>query len=574
MTILASGTGSEVDLSRFCREDVLPSLSRIEGVAGAAINGEVNEVLEIQADISKLNSLEISLTDIYSLLKSSNLSVPGGDVVFRNYNLNIRTDGRFSSVREVENLVIAFKEQTPIYLKDVAAVSIKREKPESYVISNGREALSLTLDKKKAGDAIAISREVKAILKDFERENQGAYAFEVLIEDSDKIDAAVGSVVDSAVLGAVLAVLILFLFLHNWRTTVIVAVSIPLSLLFTMIAMKVKGMTINMITLGGMTTAIGMIVDSSIVVLENIYRHLKEGMGVKEAASLGSREVGGAVVASTSTSLAVFIPILFLSGLTGLILQDVAWTILFSLFSSMLVAIMVVPFLSSLLLKPIPQRMGEGVGGAGPLHIRAGRRVENGIDWISRGYYRGLHRVLESRLFFIGIAAALLVLSVLSFRLLGFEFLEQTDMAEIQITIETPGGYTLDMTREKVLVIEALIKKVVPEYKTGVYFVGRGGNMASGYEPNKAFGTISLSGVETRNRHVMEIIPVINEAVAREIPDVDVSVANGGVSAKMALATGGEGFIVEVYGSSMDKVIAGAETARQLMAAESQCERY
>ncbi|MBI9101909.1 MAG: efflux RND transporter permease subunit [Spirochaetales bacterium] len=558
MTILVSGGENETgsSLTRFCKGEVVPSLSRIEGVARVSIRGEINDVLEIKADLERLNALEISLVDIYKILEGSNISLPGGDVVYHEYSLNIRTDGKYSTTEEIGNQVIGFRENSPIYLKDVAQISITREKPENYVISGGTDALAITLDQKKGGDVISISGQVVSILEHLEAENSGRIKFDILIDDSDKINAAVGSVVNSALLGAALAVFILFVFLHNGRTTIIVAVSIPLSLLFTMVGMKLRGMTINMITLGGMTTAIGMIVDSSIVVLENIYRHLKEGMSPREAASLGTKEVGGAVIASTSTSLAVFIPILFLTGLSGLILKDVAWTIIFSLFSSMVVAIVIVPFLSALLLKSdIPVST-------------VGNKIDKVLEGLSNFYKKILGRILKDKIFFFLVAAALLVLSIFSFQLLGFEFLEQTDMAEIQIFLETPGGYTLEMTREKVVQVEALLQAVIPELESSVFYVGRSGSFSSGVEPNRAFGRITLTRVKDRNRHVMEIIPIIREIIGSRIPDVDADVVNGGVSALLALATGGEGFIVEVYGASLDKVVKGAEITQSYMQAD------
>ncbi len=557
MTILASSEEDGAALSLFCKDEVVPALSRIEDVSFVSLLGEVGETLEIRVDLEKLNALNLSLVAVYQIIVGSNISLPGGDIVFQGATLNIRTEGRYSSLQEVEAQVIGYRGEYPVHLREIAEIGIVREKPDNYVISDGRDVLSINLDKKKGGDTISISNDVKRILAEIEEENSGRISFSILIDDSTKIDSAIGSVTNSALLGALLAVLILFIFLHNPRTTIIVGVSIPLSILFTFIGLRLKGLTINMITLGGMTTAIGMIVDSSIVILENIYRHFNEGMSGKEAASLGAEEVGGAVIASTATSLAVFVPILFLSGLTGLILKDVAWTILFSLLSSMIVAVIVVPFLSSLLLRR--DEAGKGKPG---MFQRVGAWIESVLTALSGIYRKLLLRVLNDKPFFLIISFLLLIISIFSFRLLGFEFLEQTDMAEAQIYIETPGGYTLDMTRNRVMEVEKEIRRLVPELESSLFYIGRSGAFFSGEEKNRAFGRFTLTRVRERNRHVMEIVALLQRELPLRIPDIDIQVKNGGVSALLSMATGGDGFNIEVYGSSMDDVIEGAEIAR------------
>ncbi|MDR1278526.1 MAG: efflux RND transporter permease subunit [Treponema sp.] len=556
MTILAEGQGDRPELSRLCRDDIIPALSRISGVAQVSMNGGSEDVVEIAVDMDRLQDLGLSVLDIAQILPAFNVSLPGGNGVYQGYNLNVRTEGRYESIAEIEDQVLAFRDGRYIRLRDAADIAVREDRRDNYVISGGKDSVLLFIYKQREGDSIAISRESRRFLEDMKADYGGALSFLYLKDDSENIGMSMNSVAVSAVMGALLAVLILFLFLHNRNTTLIIGLAIPLSILFTFIGLWVKGSSLDLITLGGLTAAIGMVVDASIVVLENIQRHFDHGMDAKAAASLGTDEVGSAVVASTATTLAAFFPILFLSGLAGIILRDVAWTIIFALFSSLFVAIIVVPFLSALFLRREDPKSWGG---------RIAAPMDRSMDWLSAAYQKFLRGALNSRRSFLLGTLVLLILSVLSFRLLGFEFLAQTDMAEIQVDIETPGGYTLEMTRDKTILLEQEIQRLVPELDASYFVAGQTGAFAMGVEHNRAYGVLKLSKVSRRKRHVVEIVNELQREIPRRIPDLKGSFSNGGVSSLLSLATGGAGFAVTIYGSSLDQVIAGAERVRGYM---------
>ncbi|MDR2028791.1 MAG: efflux RND transporter permease subunit, partial [Treponema sp.] len=556
MTILVEGEGSRSELSTLCRDEIIPRLSRISGVAMVDLNGDSREVVEISADPDRLQGLGLSVLDIARIIPASNVSFPGGNGIYQGYNLNIRTEGRYESIRDIEDQVLAFRDGQYVRLKNVADVAIREDDRENYVINDGKDSLVLFITKQRSGDSITISREARKILGDLEKEHAGGISFLYLKDDSSNISTSMNSVFQSAIAGAVLAILVLFLFLHNRNTTLIIGLAIPLSILFTFIGLWAKGSSLDLVTLGGLTAAIGMVVDASIVVLENIQRHFNQGMEAGPAASMGADEVGSAVVASTATTLAAFIPILFLSGLAGIILRDVAWTIIFALFCSMFVAIIVVPFLCSLFLKREEKKN---------LGMKIAEPMERGMDRLSRIYQSFLRGALNSRRSFLIGTLVLLALSVLSFRLLGFEFLAQTDMAEIEVSLETPGGYTLEMTREKTLFLEQEIRRLVPELESSYFVVGQAGSFDSGSEQNRAHGTLKLSPVSKRKRHVVEILNQLQNEIPRRIPDLKGTFSNGGLSNLLSLATGGEGLVINVYGSNLDTVMTGAEQVREYM---------
>jgi HAE1 family hydrophobic/amphiphilic exporter-1 len=556
MTVLVEGQGSRVELSKLCRDEIVPTLSRIPGVARVNVNGDSREVVEIIADIDLLRAAGISTLDIAQILPASNVSLPGGDGIYQGYHLNIRTEGRYRSIGEIEDQVLAIREGHSIRLRDVAEVKVRENRRDNYVISGGRDSLVFFIAKLQDGDSIAISREVRRILGGMEADYAGGLSFVYLKDDSDTISVSMNAVFQSAILGAALAVLVLLIFLHNRTTTLIVGLAIPLSILFTFIGLWAKGSSLDLITLGGLTAAIGMVVDASIVILENIQRHFDAGMDPREAASRGTDEVGAAVTASTATTLAAFFPLLFLSGLAGVILRDVAWTIIFALFSSLFVAILVVPFLCALFLKKEkPEKSGRRIAAS----------MERGMDRLSRAYEKLLRGVLGSQKSFLAGTGILLVLSVLSFRILGFEFLSQTDMAEIELSLETPAGYTLEMTREKTALLENEIHSLISGLESSYFVVGQADLFGARREANRAYGSLKLSPAKTRSWHVTRMINHLQNEIDRRIPDLKVSVSNGGVSKLLSLATGGEGFVVIVSGNNLDSVIAGAEQVRQYM---------
>jgi len=563
MTVIVSGEGSRNDLSRLCNDEIIPALSRVSGVANAGVRGDTKEILEVKVDIDRLNALHLSLLDIAQILPAANVALPGGDGIYQGYNLNIRTDGRFTSIQDFEELVLAFKDGQYIRLKNTADISIKEDRRTNYVISGGEDSLALSVTKLQSGDAVYISREVRSILNEYSKEYGGGLTFTYINDDAVNITMSVNSVLRSAVFGAILAVIVLFIFLHNSSTTLMISFSIPLSILFTLLALWVKGSSLDLVTLGGLTTAIGMMIDASIVVLEMIQRHFNKGkLTAAEAASVGVNETGQALIASMTTTMAAFFPVLFLSGLAGIILKDVAWTIIFAIFFSIVASVIVIPFLCSIFLRH------EKVSGLGS---RISARIDNIMESVNGGYRKLLLGAINNKFSFLAGTIILFILSVFSIRLLGFEFLPQTDMAEIAVSIETPGGYTLEMTRDKVLLLEKTIKDLIPREIEASYFtVGSAGAFDAGNTANRSYGLIKLKRLSEREheqgqRHVIEIVNELQDKIARMIPDVRASFSNGGLSNLLSMATGGEGLVVNVYGTNLDTVVTAAEQVRQYM---------
>ncbi|TFG59368.1 MAG: efflux RND transporter permease subunit, partial [Spirochaetales bacterium] len=294
-------------------------------------------------------------------------------------------------------------------------------------------------------------------------------------------------------------------------------------------------------------------------ILENTFRHFKNGEDRKTAASIGASEVGGAVIASTTTSLCVFVPLLFIKGIAGLIIGDLSYTILYALGGSLIVAIFVVPYLASHILTE--EHLKEHI----PVIRGITKAIGKGIDGLEHLYRRVLRSAIENKAFVIILALSVLVMSVFSLNLLGFSFTQPTDMNEFTINLEAPPGFTIKETRGKVTQVEAILKEKVPELDTTLFYIGQSGTLGIGSAPSRAYGRIRLVERRNRDRDIFTIINLLREEFPSRIPDVDITVVNGGIDTYVAIATGGQGFTLELTGNNLDDVIAASSAVKDLM---------
>ena len=550
-------------LSRYLEERVVPRLSRIPGAADVTLNGDVSNEVRIALDIDRLTYYGVSLLEVHQVVQGNNVSIPAGDVRYRSDDLSIRTQGRYENLEEIENLVVGFQDNTYIRLRDVATVRKVPEPRELYFRSGGQNAITIDIIKMRNASVIDLVEEATAIFAEVQEESGGQVRFNTLADTSQDIQVSMNGVKSNALYGGLLAVVILFIFLVNARTTIIIAVSIPLSIVVTFVAMYLGDQTLNLMTLGGLTVGIGMMVDSSIVVLENIYRHRAEGQDLITAARVGAGEVAGAILASTTTSLCVFLPLLFVQGLAGEILGPTAFTIVFALLAALVVAVFVVPYLAVKLLKP-------GVGQATQGGRRLARLVHRGMSGLAGKYRRGIDWALGHAPFVFASAVVLLGFAVVAFTGIGFEYIPSTDMNELHVYLEGPGSYSIEDTRDLADEVDALIRELVPELETGIMHVGQDGAVSLVRSDSKVFGRYRLVPADQRNRSVYQVIDLLNEEIPAGVPDVNATVVNGGLDATTARSGGdltgiAQGFTVNLTGQNLEELIDSARIVRDLL---------
>ena len=547
------------DLTKYLEDNVSPALARIDGVSKINIVGGNKREAVVNVNTWELESRKLSVLQIYEALRYNNLNVPAGSASFRGKSIAFTASGTFKSLEELKNLPVGYSGTTLIYLKDIADIAIKEQNPGIIIRESGKDYIMIDILKRDEGNTIFIAREAKRVLNTMTANSYDAVQYKIVSDQSETTKTSLQTVLGTGITGLILTIFVILLVLHDWRATIIISLSIPLSILFAVLGLYATGRSINLLTLSGMVVAIGMIVDNSIVILENTFNKFSQTYNKKEAARNGASEMGAAVLASTLTSICVFAPLLFLRGIIGVILNDLSLTIVYALAASALVAVVIVPWLSSLLLKKEDNEKKP----AWLLFIQY--KIDASINALTTGYRKLLNIALENKLYVIVLAGVLFVSGILLVTSLKVNFLPPSDTGEFEIRIAAPAGYSLTETVKKVDEINMLVNELVPEIETAVYYVGSSSVITVSSVPNRAIARIRLIPNNMRKRSVQEIIPLVQKTVMQKITNCDVTVLNGGFDALLALGTGGQGFKIEIYGPKLADVVQTANKTLELM---------
>ncbi|MFA6680574.1 MAG: efflux RND transporter permease subunit, partial [Sphaerochaeta sp.] len=382
LPILTFSISGGKDLGRvtsYVQDELLPSINRIQGVAEVNIHGKHELEAFVQLRLDDLSAKGISVTQVFTLIEYANSRMPLGSAEYQGKTLDLRYGGSFDSLEDLKSVTVGFTAQgTPIRLEDVATVSLRYPEMTYAVQSDNESLLVAEVTKRTDGNIVKINKAIRALLEEEEKRFAGALSFSIIGDDSRTTMASLYTVIRSGLAGILMAILVIVLFLGDARSTLIIGFSIPLSLLFAFIGMRVAGITVNLMSLSGLVAALGMVVDGSIVMLEQIYRYYRKGeLTVLESIDRASDEVGAPILASTLTTMVVFIPIAMLSGIIGMIFKDIALTLIMALAGSFLVAVVFVPFFAKLLLRPTPPK-------------EKNRRFNRIMASIERGYTKAL----------------------------------------------------------------------------------------------------------------------------------------------------------------------------------------
>lgn len=537
----------------FIENEIVPSLSNIEGVGRVDFTGFTELKVKIVLRMDDLYVNNLSIGEVYRAVASRSVSIPAGTVEFQKRDRNLKTVSESSTLDQIGNIIVGMKDDVPVYLNNIADVFTEHTEAEEEVRLNGHEVLWIGVSRRDDGNAVRIIEEIKKELLIMENSTGGAVHFQVLTDDSRMVNASISTIMKSAITGICLATFIIFIFLHDLRATLIIASSIPLSILGGLIGMKLFGITINFLSLCGLTVALGMVVDDSIVVLESIHRQLDSGNPSDKAASMGASIVGGAVISSTSTTIAVFIPLLMMSGIVGIFFQDVSLTLVFAIAGSTTAAVTVIPAMCSKIL--IPQFKRKEVFFLSFLK----RSVEKILSSLEVVYRKVLNIAIDYLFALLIISALIMTITIASVFLLGISFLPPTDYSILEFSISLPSDYTIEQARIKQVEIEQLIYDEVPELADRVSLLKR--NSLSGY--------LLLHSVEDRKkldqRSSYKIMETLRDRLNREITDIDARMVNGGFDSLMGYVTGGAGYRIEIEGNDLDQLFKIAVAVEELM---------
>ncbi|MDR1320722.1 MAG: efflux RND transporter permease subunit [Gracilibacteraceae bacterium] len=480
---------SLAQLQSIAENDIEPRLSRIAGVASVSVSGGLEREVKLAVDPVKAQNYGLSLTQIGSFLAADNYNMPNGDITYGNREYSVRNLQEFESIEDIGEVALTTAGGR-IQLKEIAEISEAYKDAAQYTRINGRTAVSVQVQQATDGNTVEVCAKVQEEMAQIQREIGGKISVETVMDQSDYINQSIGSTVSTLLEGAGLAILVIFLFMRNLRSTAIVAIAIPLSLLATFIMLFYTGSTLNVITLGGLALGVGRMIDDSIVVFENIYRHRSLGLSAREAAMRGTAEVGGAVLASTLTLVAVFLPIGLTGGITGVMFKPLALTICVAIACSLLISLAVVPFMASRLLTDAA--MAKRGGGKFFL-LKAFYRLGEWLDNLGEKYKIWLRWALSHRRAVILGIVALIAAALGTIPLIGAEFMPSSDSGEISVTLEADRGSKLEEVDRLAGIVEARLAEN-PAVEIVYASVGSSGAsiMSSGAAANQASFTVRL----------------------------------------------------------------------------------
>jgi len=437
-----------LELKDLIEDEVAPRLERIEGVA--SVNVQSSEVREILVDVEKtaLESFNLSFDQILLALRMENINLPAGHVVERYTDILVRTIGEFTTVEDIKNTIVGTSQAgQPVYVRDVATVTdgLKEMRYDSRL--QGTKGVMYFVSKRSGANTVIVAEAAKAELEKVKKLLPADVTFYDFMDQSEQVQQVVRRTGNNALVGGILAIFFIFVFLRNWRPTLTIALAIPLSIMTTFIALYFAGYTLNLLTLGGLALGIGMLVDNSIVVIENIYRHIEEGKGKNEAAKRGASEVGMAITASTLTTIAVFFPMIFAEGITARLTRGLALSIAFSLFASLFIALTIVPMVASVLFKDRSKLAPDGNKKRKSQFVR-GREI----------YRKMLNKALRRRGLVMAGVLIVFLLSFAIFPYVGTEFMPHMDQEMIILRIKMPVGTALEETNRVASMVEKLME--------------------------------------------------------------------------------------------------------------------
>src|SRR5712691_157137 len=504
MQVGVEGDYDPVTLRELAENDLSPRLERAPGVAAVTIGGGLRRQIHVDLSKEKITALNLSVDRVVQALKSENQNLPLGQIDQGDSTYLVRSQGQFVNIDDIRNLVVLTRQEVPVYLKDVADVQDATEDRRQFLRITSREAsgklgeghpgVRMAINKQSGENTVAVAQAIRAEIARINRDVPGV-RLTVLDDNAVFIERAINNVKEHALVGGILVVLIIFAFLRDFRSTLIVCTSIPISVIGTFALLYFGGFTLNTMTFGGLALGIGMIVDAAIVVLENTHRHLHMGKDRMTAAVEGSEEVWSAILASTLTHIAVFVPLLFLQGISSILFTQLSFVVMFSLSMSLFVAVTIVPVLCSRWLH-LPVEHQKHTGPLGRFY----RASEAFLDAIDDGYRRVIHLALQHRPTVIGAAAGLVVLAVVLYPRVGTELLPQTDEGQVNINAQLPIGTRMEITEAVMYRLEDMVKQSVPEATTIVTNGGGGGGGGFGGGGNTNRGQMQVKLVPRDQR--------------------------------------------------------------------------
>lgn len=479
MRILVRGNRSVDDIKQIAESQIVDILEQADGVAEADVTGGRTAQVNVELNQNRMAAYGYTIPTVVSALAKQNLELGGGKVLEGNKNYIVRTTGEFSSIDEINDTVISTINGYDVRLKDIGKAYLGFEEVSSESYINGEKGVYVSITKQSGSNSVTVADNVYKKIEQLKESLPSDITMEIISDDTDSIRETINILLESLYQGLILAVVILWIFLRSFKSTIIIAISIPLSMIITLFAMSMFGITLNMMTLTGLILGLGMVVDASIVMIDNIYSYRQRGARPKVAAILGTQEMLMSVISGNLTTICVFIPFLFYIkelGMMGQMFQGIIFTIVIALVSSLLVAIFLVPVLAGKFL-PLTNRNEKPV--KNPVLKTIYGFFEKVIDWISKLYSKLLKKCLQNRLVTIVISLCVLAVAIGLMGTLQINMMPSGNDSSVTLNVTMAVGTPFDETKEVLLSFEDIVKEEVKGYENITTTIGRGGRTSS-----------------------------------------------------------------------------------------------
>ena len=559
IVLAVTGPMDEYRLRELAEDFIAPRLESLKGVAAANVFG--GQVREIQAELnrSKLEGLNLSIDKVAQAVKTGHMDLPGGSLKGQRIEYGVRTLGRSSDVKDLEEIVVEHHNGVPVRLRDIGKIKDGFEDAETEVHVNGARGIIIGVQKQIGGNTVSTVDNVLKTLPQIQKEVPKGVSIQVVSDQSTFIRKSIKNLQHEAMMGALLAVAIILIFLGSGTSTLIIAHSIPISIISTFVLLHFGNFTLNIMTLGGLALGVGRLVDDAIVVLENISRHLELGESPEEASYKGASEVSKPVIAATITSIIVFLPLAFVKGIAALLFVQMAYTVAFSLLASLFDSLTLVPLLTAKFLK-LRKKSAQP-----SWTQKIFQRTQPFFLWIDQHYQGLLHLALSHRKAVVSGVVGIFAGTLFLIPLIGTDFFPSSDEGQIRMSMRLPVASSLGETIKVVEKVEGIIFEQVSELKSLWARAGSGKGRSvvfSGRFAGSHTATASMMLVDQsdRNRSSEAITRSLREKLSK-IPGTIISVYPGGVVTRVITFGADEPIDVEILGY---EIAAGSRLAKEV----------
>lgn len=547
-------------LYKILDENVANTLARVDGVGTVSISGAPKREIHIYLDPARLEAYNLTAESVIQLVAAENKNVPGGTFDMGSDTYSLRVQGEFKDPTEMRDLVVGSKDGAVVRLSDVARIddSVQERAQETY--NNGQRGAMIIVQKQSGANSVEISNKIKKILPDIQKKLPSDVKLDYIVDTSDNIRNTINSLVETVEYALLFVVIVVFFFLGRWRATVIIALTIPISLIASFIYLLATGNTLNIVSLSALSISIGMVVDDAIVVLENVTTHIERGSDPKQAAVHGTNEVAISVIASTLTLIAVFFPLTLVTGMTGVLFRQLGWMVTIMMVISTAAALSLTPMLCSQLLRLQPVK--------GKLFTKFYGPIERFLDKLDDGFYHLLGLVVKHR--WITTAGALIIFfgSMQLTKFIGSEFFPTSDNSRLGITLELPVGTRVEIAKDLTERIYKDWTKKYPEIDKFNYTVGQA-STDNTYASMQSNGShiismnITLKPIKERTKSLTEVAALMREDL-KKYPELDKYQVNVGGSRGGSMS-GQSTIDYEIYGYDFEKTDSVAQRLKRIL---------